>query len=590
MEPVAETYDYDDFIQKTGDYDFEDDEVADLMEPEEYDEEQLAQQQQLFQRELQLQQQQAVEQLPDAVRNFILYFHFCLKENNVYELHGCYENTFNRLTEKFYKNTSWPDPHTIANLVNNDPLFLGLYTEMYYRHIYAKLQPSLEDRFVSYANYCDLFNYIFKSPTSSLPELPINWAWDIIDEFIYQFNSFALFRSRAIKKAHNDEEVQLLLKHSDTWNTYSVLNVLYSFTQKSRMKEQLQAMKEGRDPDTEVAGEDGQHPLYKTLGYFSIIGLLRVHTLLGDFTLALKTMEGIDLSKKNKFSRVASVQFTIYYYVGFCYMMLRRYADAIKAFSHILLYIARTKNFHNRSAQYDAVSKRSDQMYALLTICVALCPTRLDDSIHTTLREKNGEQLARLQRGGPETLPIYEELFCFACPKFMPVAPLDSEPLRNADSLQHHLKVFMADVQNSLLAPTLRSYLKLYTTMDLEKLATFLEMDPNDLRAALVVFKQKSQQLRWKEGSDSLLDGETIPVSDLDIVLDRDTIHIVEAKIGRKFGDWFLRNTAKYYVVQDALSSKHPQKVEQKERYKDKKRERREKNPNHERNGEKESN
>lgn len=289
-------------------------------------------------------------------------------------------------------------------------------------------------------------------------------------------------------------------------------------------------------------------------------------------------MEDIDLTKKSKFSRVASVQFSIYYYIGFCYMMLRRYADAIKAFSHILLYIARTKNFHNRSAQYDSVTKRSDQMYALLAICIALCPTRLDDSIHTILREKNGDQLARLQRGGSESLPVFEELFCFACPKFMPVAPLDAKTVaRRADPLRHHLKVFMADVKNSMLAPTIRSYLKLYTTMDLHKLSAFLEMEPAALRAALVVFKQKSQQLRYKDGAGSLLDGEVVPISDLDIVLDRDTIHIVEAKIGRKFGDWFLRNTAKYYVVQDALTNKHPQKQEKEKQYKDKKRERREK-------------
>lgn len=34
------------------------------------------------------------------------------------------------------------------------------------------------------------------------------------------------------------------------------------------------------------------------LGYFSIIGLLRVHSLLGDFTLALKVMENVELNQK----------------------------------------------------------------------------------------------------------------------------------------------------------------------------------------------------------------------------------------------------------------------------------------------------
>jgi hypothetical protein len=35
-----------------------------------------------------------------------------------------------------------------------------LYRELYYRHIYSRLTPTIEHRFHSYENYCDLFNYI----------------------------------------------------------------------------------------------------------------------------------------------------------------------------------------------------------------------------------------------------------------------------------------------------------------------------------------------------------------------------------------------------------------------------------------------
>lgn len=49
---------------------------------------------------------------------------------------------------------------------------------------------------------------------------------------------------------------------------------------------------------SEIVGEYGTRPLYKLLGYFSVIGLLRVHSLLGDFTLALKVMESVELNQK----------------------------------------------------------------------------------------------------------------------------------------------------------------------------------------------------------------------------------------------------------------------------------------------------
>ncbi|KAK9463038.1 RNA polymerase I-associated factor PAF67-domain-containing protein [Lipomyces oligophaga] len=574
MESEQVAYDYDDFIQKSGDYDFEDDEplATDLIENEIIDEEQLLQQQQQFQLQLQLQQQHAAAQLPEVIRNYILYFHHCLKENNVYDLQGCYDNTFNKLTEKFFKTSPWPDPIEIVSpLVEGDQPFVVLYTEMYYRHIYARLQPTLADRVSSFQNYCNWFNYIFRVATPI--ELPVSWLWDIVDEFIYQYNSFLLYRVRTIRKGTNKEEIEQLrdLDH-DVWNTFNVLNVLYSMNSKLHSTEL--AEKEG-----EESAKDGPSSLFKALGYFTLIGLLRVHTLLGDFTLALKSLEGIDLNKRSKYSRVTGAQFTIYYYVGFCYMMLRRYSDAIKSFSHILLYISRTKNLHNKSSQYDAVTKRSDQMYALLAMCVALCPTRLDDSIHTTLREKNGEQLARMQRGGEESLAVFEELFSFACPKFMSAGLPDYvNPANNVDPMQFHLKIFMMDVRNTMLAPTLRSYLKLYTTLHIEKLATFLEMDSKDLRSGLVVYKQKNYQVRGTEGP--LLEGDLVNVSDLDIFLEDDLINISEARVMRKFGDWFLRNTAKYYVVQDTVLNKTVDKADRdgKDHRDNRRRDRREKN------------
>ena len=98
----------------------------------------------------------------------------------------------------------------------------------------------------------------------------------------------------------------------------------------------------GKDPDL-VAGEFGRHPLYKMMGYFSLVGLLRLHSLLGDFHQAIKVLENVELNKKSLYSRVPGCQISMYYYVGFAYMMMRRYADAIRTFSSILLYIQRTR-------------------------------------------------------------------------------------------------------------------------------------------------------------------------------------------------------------------------------------------------------
>src|SRR4051812_26887892 len=47
--------------------------------------------------QLMMLQQQYAQEIPDVVKNFIIYFHRNILENNVYELHGIYENSFNRL-------------------------------------------------------------------------------------------------------------------------------------------------------------------------------------------------------------------------------------------------------------------------------------------------------------------------------------------------------------------------------------------------------------------------------------------------------------------------------------------------------------
>ena len=60
---------------------------------------------------------------------------------------------------------------------------------------------------------------------------------------------------------------------------------------------QLARYNQGGDPDS-VAGEFGIHLLYKMLGYFSLMGLLRLHSQLGDYVQAFKVLENVELNKK----------------------------------------------------------------------------------------------------------------------------------------------------------------------------------------------------------------------------------------------------------------------------------------------------
>ncbi|KAK2154393.1 hypothetical protein LSH36_269g04034 [Paralvinella palmiformis] len=247
-------------------------------------------------------------------------------------------------------------------------------------------------------------------------------------------------------------------------------------------------------------------------------------------------------------------------------MMMRRYQDAIRTFSNILLYIQRTQQmFQNRHYLYDQINKQNDQMYTLLAICLVLHPMRIDESVHSQLREKYSDKMIRLQKAD---LVEFEGSFSFACPKFLsPVPPnyeaIDAMPPNfHKEPFLLQLKVFMDEVYQQQLIPTIRSYLRLYTTLPISKLAAFQEMKEDDLRIILMCFKEcpesdkywvffpqhKMKNIVWTKGSSGL-EGEFQSASEVDFYIDKDMIHIADTKVARRYGDFFIRQIHKFEEV-----------------------------------------
>jgi len=382
----------------------------------------------------------------------------------------------------------------------------------------------------------------------------------------------------------------MLAEGGQIWSCYSVLNVLYSLIQKSRINEYLEACDAGKSTEeiSEIVGEYGARQLYRSLGYFSIIGLLRVHVLLGDYTLALKVMDRIELNQKAFFTRVTACHVATYYYVGFCYMALRRYSDSVRIFASILNFISRMRQYHTKSYQYDQINKTGDRMYALLAMCHCLSPSRLEDSIATVIKERFGEQFSKMQLG-VEGLPAFEELFMYACPKFIsPNAPPyhDVELLTQyvadpaVEPAQRHCALFLTDVRTMTSVPTLRSFLKLYKSLDTKRLAGLVssgekvvgedgvekteEEEEEELVEQMMVLKMASRSVSRPEATGGAtttktpgghLGGSVVGTSDLDFVIDENMVHIVESTIGRRFAGWFIRNTEHTQRVFDNIRS-----------------------------------
>ena len=118
------------------------------------------------------------------------------------------------------------------------------------------------------------------------------------------------------------------------------------------------------------------------------------------------------------YCNVPACQITTYYYVGFAYVMMRRYADAIRTYQNSLLYVQRMRQmFQAKSYQNDQViestqpeifwlgyftsiglfanfysdffilqvNKQTEQMYTMLAVCLVLHPQSIDESITNQL-------------------------------------------------------------------------------------------------------------------------------------------------------------------------------------------------------------
>lgn len=187
-------------------------------------------------------------------------------------------------------------------------------------------------------------------------------------------------------------------------------------------------------------------------------------------------------------------------------------------------------------------------MYALFAICNALSPSRLDDNIANIVKEKYGDQVSKMAKGyyhsalqfNNSAQPInsdataFEELFIHACPKFMAANPppyddpaalsqlMGTEP--GPDPAARHLSLFLSNAAAQASAPTLRSFLKLYTSLDAKKLAGFLDTDEEEMVQQMMAMKLAGRSVSRVGGEKGLLDGTIVRTGDLNFVINEVSI------------------------------------------------------------------
>lgn len=182
-----------------------------------------------------------------------------------------------------------------------------------------------------------------------------------------------------------------------------------------------------------------------------------------------------------------------------------------------------------------------------------------------------------------DSLPAFKEMFTHGAPRFISPNPppyetesMDALDFYSSlpDASSHQLDLFISSVEPQLSTSTLRSFLRLYTTLGTDKLAGFLKVDEEQVLEMLMVAKGAARKFTWVQGG--LLEGEVVGVSDINFGIDEVSpqfpilllarctdahgvqthVTVAESKTSRRYGDFFLRHGLKFRDVYDSLKAK----------------------------------
>lgn len=430
-------------------------------------------------------------------------------------------------------------------------MFLAFYRELTHRHWHAVSRPTLRDRMEGWDVYRELFDELLMvaeddafttSGQAKLFILP-DWAFDILHEFVYQFQGFCQFRTALYASAHKHNllgegepnpkaphhvvENLALMKQDDAkdvWNVETVLQYLHRLI---------------------TIGTKSTVPVYQYFGIFASVTMSRLECLLTDYTACLAVMAPIletdaVVSKHDQETKtfpevvqsVFAARLSLTYHAGISFLMLRRYKDAATMVGSLCANMQRgfKSGQLRKLPNTDQLYKNYDRMVALLAIVTQLCPQAniVEESIAKVIREKHGAQLSK---------ESYTDLFLYCAPKFVsPIIPdftKSGGPNENAYKHQVHLLEQELGCQSSFRE--LRSYLKLYKSIGVSKLTAF-GIHEKDLAS----LKLKMHQLE-SNGAPSLKKASLKSALDIHYYLEDDeVVHIDEAEKQRRFENYFM--------------------------------------------------
>jgi translation initiation factor 3 subunit L len=122
-----------------------------------------------------------------------------------------------------------------------------------------------------------------------------------------------------------------------------VKEILENFIEASNIRAEVAA--DNGKTIFETGGFIGKSNVRRMLGYFSLVGLCRFYSIMGQHETALRALSPLNpYNRQNLYTqKVAMANINLYYYAGVSYLMLKRYIDAGRCFNTVLSYVIRVK-------------------------------------------------------------------------------------------------------------------------------------------------------------------------------------------------------------------------------------------------------
>lgn len=458
----------------------------------------------------------------------------------------CYDQKFKELSENFFTYQPWPESRFVSSEWGKDDEFALFYKEMTLRHLSTKLKPTINDHIESWHNYLKLFEFIIESSRYPQPEicLTVQWIQDIMHEFVYQFQGFCQFRTKIPNISTDD--IIILEANSDVWTFPKIQSILKRLINVSGIK----------DPDSTT------QVLYQRFGIFAAIELSRLECLVGDYDASIKALAPIFAADRSEiFSQSPSTHVNLYYHAGVSFLMLRRYSDALETFSEIILHFARIlkPGFDSQKV----LQKMLDKTLSLAAVASTLCPgKRVDDQVREIMETRAAEKVRRLNSGDIIAL---RDIFAQAAPQFIsPLIPDYTERVDfNYEAINTQVSIFATEARQQLSVLSIRSFLRLYTSIELSKLARFNDVSDSDLMAQLMGFKHKTVQVQASAAmaglsSSSCAGGERVSTSDVNYYIQDNAVFLdstnTKAEKTRTIESFFTGGIRKHGEIQSDLT------------------------------------